>query len=264
MGRRPRLARQADPARDAPLTSRPAQLPSRPAWAALRHDPDPGSRRSRSGDGVTTAGPLDPQGRVDGPRSPRPAEPVLHRQTAPHALRSPGCGTARRPRPRPRAGSLARAATDDELVSHCSTVAIARRRRVLLLRADRQRRVLRTAVQRGSLRELARTLAYCRPGVAAQVDLALTAETAAGAPSVAPRLPQSSGCRLPVSCPDLRRRAPTSRSELRGTRCPPESRPPDDGLGHCTCWYRRRVSVGWVPARPVRARPRCHARLRRS
>ena len=44
---------------------------------------------------------------------------------------------------------------------------------------------LRTAVQRRSVRELSRTLGYeLRPGVAAQVDLSFTAETAPGAPEV--------------------------------------------------------------------------------
>ncbi|MCR6492625.1 baseplate J/gp47 family protein [Cellulomonas sp. P24] len=44
---------------------------------------------------------------------------------------------------------------------------------------------LRTATERGSVRELARTLGYeLRPGVAAQVELAFHVETAPGAPSV--------------------------------------------------------------------------------
>jgi predicted phage baseplate assembly protein len=45
---------------------------------------------------------------------------------------------------------------------------------------------LRTATERGSVRELARTLGYeLRPGVAAQVELAFHVETAPGAPAVA-------------------------------------------------------------------------------
>lgn len=45
---------------------------------------------------------------------------------------------------------------------------------------------LRTATERRSVRELARTLGHeLRPGVAAQVDLAFTGETAPGAPAVA-------------------------------------------------------------------------------
>ena len=160
-----------------------------PRGAALRHRPEqprggPGRDRDR-GDGVTTAGPLDPQAAVDATANP-PGQPVLHRQTAPHALAlarmrerlaAPGHDLALR--------SLAGAATDEPAVALLDAWAVVADTVSFYSERIANEGFLRTAVQRGSLRELARTLGYeLRPGVAAQVDLAFTAETAAGAPEV--------------------------------------------------------------------------------
>jgi predicted phage baseplate assembly protein len=115
-----------------------------------------------------------------------PGQPRLRRQVAPHALAlarlrdrlgAPGTDVVLR--------SLARHGPDEAAVALldawavvCDTVSFYSERI-----ADEG--YLRTAVQRRSVRELARVLGYeLRPGVAAQVDLAFTAETAPGAPSV--------------------------------------------------------------------------------
>jgi predicted phage baseplate assembly protein len=115
-----------------------------------------------------------------------PGQPRLRRQVAPHALAlarmrdrlgAPATDVALR--------SLAQHSSDEAAVALldawavvCDTVSFYSERI-----ADEG--YLRTAVQRRSVRELARALSYeLRPGVAAQVDLAFTAETAQGAPSV--------------------------------------------------------------------------------
>ena len=129
--------------------------------------------------------PLDPQDAVDATANP-PGQPVLRRQTASHALAlarmrerlaDPGHDLALR--------SLARSSTDDPTVALLDAWAVVADTVSFYSERIAHEGFLRTAAHRGSVRELARTLGYeLRPGVAAQVDLSFTAETAAGSPDV--------------------------------------------------------------------------------
>ena len=121
---------------------------------------------------------------VDTPNPP--GQPQLRRQVAPHALAlarmrdrlgAPGTDIALRSVARGSPGEAAIALLDAWAVV-ADTVSFYSERIAV-------EGFLRTAVQRRSVRELSRTLGYeLRPGVAAQLDLSFTAETAPGAPEV--------------------------------------------------------------------------------
>lgn len=79
--------------------------------------------------------------------------------------------------------TLARHPSDDPLVALLDTWAVVADVVAFYTERIAQEGYLRTATERRSLRELARTLGHeLRPGVAAQAELALDAETAPGAP----------------------------------------------------------------------------------
>lgn len=130
-------------------------------------------------------GPLDPQAVVDATANP-PGQPSLQRRTAPHPLAlarmrdrlaAPGHDLALR--------SLARTTPDDPAIALLDAWAVVADTVSFYTERIADEGFLRTATRRGSVRELARTLGYeLRPGVAAQVDLAFTAETAAGSADV--------------------------------------------------------------------------------
>ena len=132
-----------------------------------------------------TPGIPDGQAAVDALANP-PGQPALRRQSAPHALAlqrlrdrlgAPGHDLALR--------SLARADADEPAIALLDAWAVVADTVSFYSERIANEAFLRTAVQLGSVRELARTLGYeLRPGVAAQADLAVTAETAAGSPEV--------------------------------------------------------------------------------
>ncbi|MBI4939645.1 MAG: putative baseplate assembly protein [Actinobacteria bacterium] len=134
---------------------------------------------------VPGSSPLDPQEVVDATANP-PGQPSLQRRTAPHPLAlarmrdrlaGPGHDLALR--------SLARTTTDDPAIALLDAWAVVADTVSFYNERIADEGFLRTATQRGSVRELARTLGYeLRPGVAAQVDLAFTTETAAGSADV--------------------------------------------------------------------------------
>jgi predicted phage baseplate assembly protein len=115
-----------------------------------------------------------------------PGQSELRRQVAPHALAlarmrdrlgAPGTDITLRSLARGSPGEVAIALLDAWAVV-ADTVSFYSERIAV-------EGFLRTAVQRRSVRELSRTLGYeLRPGVAAQLDLSFTAETAPGAPEV--------------------------------------------------------------------------------
>lgn len=115
-----------------------------------------------------------------------PGLTAWQRQVAPHALAlarmrerlaEPGRDLALR--------SLARGATDEPAIALLDAWAVVADTVSFYSERHAAEGFLRTAVQRGSVRELARTLGYeLRPGVAAQVDLAFTVETAGDPPEV--------------------------------------------------------------------------------
>jgi predicted phage baseplate assembly protein len=133
--------------------------------------------------GTTPA--LDPQKIVDATANP-PGQPSLQRRTASHALAlarmrdrlaAPGHDLALR--------SLARTSTDEPALALLDAWAVVADTVSFYCERIADEGFLRTATQHGSVRELARTLGHeLRPGVAAQVDLAFTAETAAGSADV--------------------------------------------------------------------------------
>ena len=127
----------------------------------------------------------DPQEVVDALANP-PGQPALRRRVAPHAislarmrnrLASPAHDLAVR--------SLARAGADDPAVALLDAWAVVADTVAFYSERIATEGFLRTAVQHGSVRELARTLGHdLRPGVSAEVDLAFTAETAGEPPDV--------------------------------------------------------------------------------
>ena len=127
----------------------------------------------------------DPQEVVDALANP-PGQPALRRRVAPHAislarmrnrLASPAHDLAVR--------SLARAGADDPAVALLDAWAVVADTVSFYSERIATEGFLRTAVQHGSVRELARTLGHdLRPGVSAEVDLAFTAETAGEPPDV--------------------------------------------------------------------------------
>ena len=191
-----------------------------PRGAALRHRPEqprggPGRDRDR-GDGVTTAGPLDPQAAVDATANP-PGQPVLHRQTAPHALAlarmrerlaAPGHDLALR--------SLAGAATDEPAVALLDAWAVVadtvsfyseRIANEGFLRTAMQRAVAPRARPHARLRAAPRRRRPGRPGV--------HGGDRAGRPRGGHRAGRDAGAvgaRARASCRRPSRPAPTSRS----------------------------------------------------
>jgi len=132
-----------------------------------------------------TPGIPDGQAAVDTLANP-PGQPALRRQSAPHALAlqrlrdrlgAPGHDLALR--------SLARADADEPAIALLDAWAVVADTVSFYSERIANEAFLRTAIRLGSVRELARTLGYeLRPGVAAQADLVVTAETAAGSPEV--------------------------------------------------------------------------------
>ena len=121
---------------------------------------------------------------------------------------------------------------------------------------------LRTATSARRVRELARTLGYeLRPGVAAQVDLAFTVETAPGAPEVDHRPGRDAGAvraRSRASCPqtfetaaDLEVRAGLERASPRSTPDRRRSRRIDESSGSADRSPSDRATPSSSPSRPL-------------
>lgn len=127
----------------------------------------------------------DAQEAVDAMANP-PGRNTLRRQVSAHAqalarmrerLAAPGRDLALR--------SLARGATGEPAIALLDAWAVVADTVSFYSERIATEGFLRTAVHRASVRELARTLGYeLRPGVAAQVDLAFTVETAGDPPEV--------------------------------------------------------------------------------
>ena len=126
--------------------------------------------------------PLAPQ---SPPTANPPAQARLHRRVATHATALARMRTAFGAEAgSPRLRALARQSSEDPAVALLDAWAVVCD--VVAFYSERiaEEGFLRTASERRSVRELARSLGYeLRPGVSAQVDLAFTGETAAGAPA---------------------------------------------------------------------------------
>lgn len=113
-----------------------------------------------------------------------PGQPTLHRRASTHPIALERMRAELESPARPLAvRGLARQGTGDPAIALLDAWAVVAD--VVAFYSERiaTEGFLRTATQRRSVRELARTLGYeLRPGVASQVDLAFTAESAKGAP----------------------------------------------------------------------------------